>query len=49
MIDPAKVVRAALENASSVARLLLSTDCIITEKPQKDDDAPGADMDEDMM
>ncbi len=49
VIDPAKVVRAALENASSVARLLLSTDCIITEKPQKDDDAPGADMDEDMM
>jgi chaperonin GroEL len=48
VIDPAKVVRTALENASSVARLLLSTDCIITEKPQEQDDAaPG--MDEDMM
>ncbi|MCB9849973.1 MAG: chaperonin GroEL [Phycisphaerales bacterium] len=50
VIDPAKVVRTALENASSVARLLLSTNCIITEKP-KDDDGAGAGpgMDEDMM
>jgi chaperonin GroEL len=41
VIDPTKVVRAALENASSVARILLSTDCIITEKPKSDEDKGG--------
>ncbi len=41
VIDPAKVVRSALENASSVARLLLTTDCVITEKPKKKDDKMG--------
>ncbi|MEP0847923.1 MAG: chaperonin GroEL [Phycisphaerae bacterium] len=35
IVDPAKVVRSALENASSVARVLLSTSCLISEKPQK--------------
>ena len=35
VIDPAKVVRVALENAGSVARILLTTDCIVTEKPAK--------------
>jgi chaperonin GroEL len=49
VIDPTKVVRSALENASSVARLLLSTDCIITSKPDEDDDAGGDDMHDDMM
>ncbi len=49
VIDPTKVVRCALENASSVARLLLSTEVCITDKPKKDkDDAPGPDMGEDM-
>ena len=49
VIDPTKVVRCALENASSVARLLLSTEVCITEKPKKDkDEAPGPDMGEDM-
>ncbi len=45
VIDPTKVVRAALENGSSVARVLLSTDCLVTEKPTSDDDAgmPGDD------
>ncbi len=38
VIDPTKVVRTALENGSSVARILLSTDCIVTEKPKKDKD-----------
>jgi len=41
VIDPTKVVRTALENASSVARTLLSTDCLITEKPKSDDDKGG--------
>jgi len=49
VIDPAKVVRTALENASSVARLLLSTNCIITEKPQKDESPAGPGMDDDDM
>ena len=48
VIDPTKVVRTALENGSSVARILLSTDCIITEKPAEDEDADGPPMDDDM-
>ncbi|NOX58643.1 MAG: chaperonin GroEL [Planctomycetes bacterium] len=48
VIDPAKVVRSALENASSVARLLLSTDCIIADKPEEGGDA-GGEMPDDMM
>src|SRR5450631_3267945 len=35
VIDPTKVVRAALQNASSVAGLMLSTECLIAEKPKK--------------
>ena len=41
VIDPAKVTRTALENAISVAGLLLTTDCIITEKPKKEDEEAG--------
>ncbi len=41
VIDPAKVVRAALQNGSSVARILLSTDCVITEKPKDKRDEEG--------
>ena len=49
ILDPTKVVRCALENGSSVARVLLSTDCIIASKPEEKDDAPGGPgMDEDM-
>lgn len=40
VIDPTKVVRSALENGSSVARILLSTDCIVTEKPKKEKKGP---------
>jgi len=35
IMDPTKVVRCALENGSSVARILLSTSCLVAEKPQK--------------
>jgi len=38
VIDPAKVVRTALENAASVASLLLTTSCLVTEIPKKDAD-----------
>ena len=34
IIDPAKVVRTTLENAASIAALLLTTECVITEKPE---------------
>jgi chaperonin GroEL len=36
--DPTKVVRAAIENASSISGLMLTTEALITEKPQEKDD-----------
>lgn len=41
IIDPTKVTRSALQNATSVAALLLTTECVITEKPKKDEPAAG--------
>jgi len=35
IIDPAKVVRLGLQNAASIAGLLLTTNCVVTEKPKK--------------
>jgi chaperonin GroEL len=43
VIDPAKVVRTALEDAASVAGLLITTEAMIADKPKKDDGA-GAGM-----
>ncbi len=40
VIDPTKVVRAALQNAASVAGLMLTTEAMIAEKPKKKEDAP---------
>ena len=40
VIDPAKVVRNALQNASSIASLLLTTEAIICEIPEDKKDAP---------
>lgn len=40
VIDPTKVVRSALENAASIAGMLLTTECVITDVPKKDDDGP---------
>ncbi|MEK7996575.1 MAG: chaperonin GroEL [Planctomycetota bacterium] len=37
VIDPAKVTRIALQNAVSIAGLLLTTDCLVTEKPKEKD------------
>ncbi len=39
IIDPTKVTRSALQNATSVAALLLTTECVITEKPKKEEPA----------
>jgi chaperonin GroEL len=41
VIDPTKVVRAALQNAASVASLLLTTDALVAEKPEKKNAAAG--------
>jgi chaperonin GroEL len=40
VIDPTKVVRFALQNASSVASLLLTTECMVAEKPKKESAPP---------
>ena len=36
VVDPKKVTRSALQNASSIAGLLLTTECLITEVPEKE-------------
>ena len=40
VIDPVKVVRIALQDAASVAGLLITTEAMIAEKPKKDSPAP---------
>jgi chaperonin GroEL len=42
IIDPTLVTRSALQNASSIASLLLTTECIVTDIPEKKDDAAAA-------
>jgi chaperonin GroEL len=41
VVDPTKVVRTAMENASSIAGLLLTTEALITEKPEEEEPAAG--------
>jgi chaperonin GroEL len=41
IVDPAKVTRAAVENAVSVAGMILTTESLITEKPQPEPPMPG--------
>jgi chaperonin GroEL len=41
IIDPTKVTRFALQNAASVAGLLLTTEAMVAEKPEKKKAAPG--------
>lgn len=40
VIDPAKVTRGALENAASIAAMILTTEALITEVPEKEKPAP---------
>jgi chaperonin GroEL len=40
VVDPKKVTRAALQNAASIAGLLLTTECLVTEIPGKEKFAP---------
>ena len=42
VVDPTKVTRSALQNAASIAGLLLTTECLITEIPEKEKPAPPA-------
>jgi chaperonin GroEL len=43
IVDPAKVTRSALQNAASIAGMVLTTECIVVDKPEpKDAGAPGA-------
>jgi len=51
VVDPVKVTRSALENAASIAAMLLTTEALIVEKPEKKKDVPapgGGGMDYDM-
>ncbi|MFA5362038.1 MAG: chaperonin GroEL [Candidatus Omnitrophota bacterium] len=40
VIDPTKVTRSALQNAASIAALLLTTEAMVADKPEKDDKMP---------
>jgi chaperonin GroEL len=42
VVDPTKVARSALQNAASIAALMLTTEALITELPEKKDKAPAA-------
>lgn len=46
VIDPTKVSRVALENAASIAAMLLTTECVVADKPKKEEPHahPGPDM-----
>ena len=41
VLDPAKVARTALQNAASIAGLLITTECMITELPEEEKAMPG--------
>jgi chaperonin GroEL len=41
VVDPTKVTRTALQNAASISGLLLTTECLITDIPEKEKPAPG--------
>ena len=40
VLDPVKVTRSALVNAASIAGMLLTTETLVVEKPEEEDDAP---------
>ena len=41
IVDPAKVTRSGLQNAASIAGMVLTTECIVADLPEKKDAAPG--------
>ncbi|GAW30674.1 chaperonin GroEL [Carboxydocella sp. JDF658] len=45
IVDPAKVTRSALQNAASIAAMLLTTECLVADEPKKEEPAmPGGGM-----
>jgi chaperonin GroEL len=42
IIDPAKVTRSALQNAASIAALVITTESTVVEKPEEEDESPAA-------
>jgi len=44
VLDPVKVTRTALQNAASAASMILTTECLVTDLPEKKDDAGAAGM-----
>ena len=49
VVDPAKVVRSSLQNAASIAAMLLTTECLVADKPEKKEGAPSPGGMGDMM
>ena len=41
VIDPTKVTRIAIENAASIASMLLTTECVIADQPEENNPAAG--------
>jgi len=41
IVDPAKVTRSALQNAASISAMILTTDTLVADKPDKKDDFGG--------
>jgi chaperonin GroEL len=48
VVDPTKVTRSALQNAASISGLLLTTECLITDVPEKEEPAGGGGHDHGM-
>jgi chaperonin GroEL len=44
ILDPTKVVRTALQNAASIAGLMITTEAMVAELPKKEEAMPGGDM-----
>ena len=42
IVDPAKVTRSALQNAASIASMVLTTETLVADKPEKEAPAPAA-------
>jgi chaperonin GroEL len=42
IVDPAKVTRSALQNAASIAGMVLTTECIVVDKPEQKHNKAGA-------
>ena len=44
ILDPTKVTRSALQNAASVAGLMITTECMVAEEPKEEAPMPAGDM-----